>query len=345
MIVIRPIAKHDFEEYVALALVSQMNFFTLPKDRRLLEARFEKALHSFQTNISSPDREFYLFVAEDLDTKKMVGVAAICATSGGNEPLYFFRKEEETIESHLADVVKKIPILNPISYVRGPTEVASLFVLPEARGLGVGKLLSFARFLFIARFSERFTGTVSAELRGKIENGTSLFWDGVGRHFFNKSFKEVQDLMQYGRSFISHFVPKYPIYVDLLPKEIQELIGKVDTETMAAFSLLSRLGFAVSDEVDILDAGPKLKCAKENILAISKSRVVWVDKIEETIETKAPTIISNERLDMRACFADLRLLNGDKVAISREVASCLEVGVGDPVRTFDFAHHFKAVQP
>lgn len=335
MIIIRPIEKHDFEQYVSLAFLSHINFFTLPKDKSLLQTRFEKALHSFQGGITSPDREFYLFVAEDLTTNKILGVAAISATSGGSEPLYFFRKEELLVESHLDDVVKKIPILNPVNYVRGPSELASLFVLPESRGLGVGKLLSLARFLFVARFPERFTGTIIAELRGKMDNGSSLFWDNVGRHFFHKSFVEVQDMMQYGRSFITHFVPKYPIYIQLLPKEVQNVIGMVDAETLGAFTLLSRLGFQVSDEVDILDAGPKLRATKEKIVAVNKSCVVWVDKIEEAVDETSPVLVSNERLEMRACFASLHYVGQDKVTISRQVASSLEVGVGDPLRLFD----------
>lgn len=341
MILIRPIESHDFEAYAKLASEAHVNFFTLPKDRRLLEARFERALHSFQSGITTPGREFYLFVAEEIESRKVVGVSAISATTGGNEPLYFFRKEEIIVESHIDAVKKRIPILNPVSYVRGPSELASLFVTPEARGLGAGKLLSLARFLFVARHPERFTGTIIAELRGHLEKSNSRFWDGVGRHFFDMSFEDVQELMRYGRSFIDHFMPKYPIYVDLLPEDVRQLIGKVDVETMGAFKMLEKLGFEVSDEIDILDGGPKLKVFKENVRAVRESQVAYVAQICQTVAGTPTHLVSNERLDFRACLAAIIHPDPLKVTISRDTASALEIGVGDPIRLFDVMPHLQ----
>src|SRR5208282_1543998 len=109
MILIRPIAMRDLEEYVQLAFSSHINFSTLPKDRCLLVQRLEKTLESFHAHVTHPDSEFYLFVAEDMRTHKLLGVAGISATTGGNEPLYFFRKEVAQIGSQFDAVVKEIP--------------------------------------------------------------------------------------------------------------------------------------------------------------------------------------------------------------------------------------------
>lgn len=335
MIVIRPIGKDDFPGYIKLAFASHINFYTLPKSERLLEHRFERALQSFNDTSVAPERQFYLFVAEDTVSKNLLGVSAISALSGGNEPLYFFRLEYLPVISPLAPVVKKLPVLNPVSYAHGPSEVGSLFVDPASRGTGVGKLLSLSRFLFAARFQERFTGSFISELRGPIQDGSSLFWEAIGRHFFDVSFGEIQEMMNYGRSFIGHFLPQYPIYVDLLPQAVQEMIGKVDEETKPAFNLLSRLGFLPTGEIDVIDGGPKLIAKKEIIPPICASRVAVVGSIKDMPTNLPHYIISNERLDFRAVLAPLTWESNESVSLTPEAAAHLKVGVGDHIRAFN----------
>ncbi len=336
MILIRPIAKDDFDAYLKLSLDSHINFYTLPKSERLVEHLFEKALNSFSNPVIEPDQQFYLFVAEDTESKKLLGVSAISATSGGNtEPACFFRKEYITVESPLSQVVKKLPILNTVSYVRGPSEACSLFVDPSSRGSGVGKLLSLSRFLFAASFPERFTGSFISELRGKIEDGSSIFWEAIGRHFFDVSFSEIQEMLNYGHGFISHFLPEHPIYIDLLPKEIQDSIGTVDEETKAAFNMLVRLGFEMTDEIDVIDGGPKLQAKREAILPIIGSIKATVTKIEPIASSEHTYIVANENINFRAMFAPVIWESETSATISPEVAARLKIGLGDPLRAFD----------
>lgn len=335
MIVIRPIAKDDFPGYLKLAFHAHINFYTLPKSEKLLEHRFEKALHSFSEDHALPEKQFYLFVAEETATKQLLGVSALSATSGGSEPLFFFRKEHLTVQSPLAGVVTKLPILNPVSYLHGPSEVGSLFVDPASRGSGVGKLLSLSRFLFAARFPERFTGSFIAELRGPISNGSSLFWEAIGRHFFDVSFADVQEMMNYGRSFISHFLPEYPIYIDLLPQEVQDSIGQVDKETEPALALLERLGFHRTTEVDVIDGGPMLQAKKEAIVPIQKSVCAHVGKLDNIRPNEPHYLVANEALDFRACLAPIMWRSPTSIAISPEVAAHLKLALSDPVRIFD----------
>jgi arginine/ornithine N-succinyltransferase beta subunit len=54
-------------------------------------------------------------------------------------------------------------------------------------------------------------------------------------------------------------------------------------------------------------------------------------------------IVSNERLDFRATYAKVIPLEGNQVAISREVATALEVGVGDQMRIFDYQTHMSHI--
>lgn len=337
MIVIRPIAKRDLEAYITLSLGSQINMLSMPKDARLLEGRLNSSLSSFQTEVNVPDRENYLFVAIDSNTGSLVGVAGITATCGGNEPLYFFRIENIDVASDIDGVTKKIPVLNPVSYIRGPSEIGSLFVLPEARQMGIGKLLSFSRFLFVAAFSSRFTGSIITELRGKVDGESCPFWDMVGRKFFDKSVREVTEMLKFGRSFVGQFLPKYPIYINLLPYRAQEVIGQPDEQTKGAYSLLKRLGFEFSGDVDVVDGGPKLSCRKENIAAIKYSQRVMITDIHKNISSPSDFIIANELLDFRACYSSIRR-NGNAISILDQAAEALEVDVGDYIRILDLAH-------
>lgn len=284
MIVVRAIAEHDFEGFKRLAYASHINFYSLPKNDKLLQHIFEKSLASF----ASTKGKYYLFVAENMETGELLGVSALSAISGGNEPLFFFKKGYSNNQ----------PILTAVTYPEGPSEVCSLFVDKSARGTGVGKLLSLGRFLFAAKFPERFTDSFISELRGPLENGTSPFWELVGRKFFDQDFAKVQQMMSFGRSFIQDFLPKYPLYVNLLPQKAQDAIGKIDKDTEGAFSLLGRLGFTVTDEIDVIDAGPKLSAKAADITVIKNSKVIKEKKFAK------PCIISNDRLDFRAILSD-----------------------------------------
>jgi arginine N-succinyltransferase len=335
MIIFRPIAEGDLSSYIKLAFASHINFYTLPKSEKMLKEQFELALRSFTDGDPKPKDQYYLFVAEDLETKKLVGVSAISATSGDDGPQYFFRKEVIKNTSKINQVVKELPVLNPVSYLHGPSEVCSLFVDPASRGAGVGKLLSLARFVFVSRFPERFTGSFIAELRGKLVDGISPFWESVGQHFFHAAFEEVQEMLNYSRQFIAEFLPQYPLYIDLLPYSVQAVIGKVDVETEAAFSLLQRLGFELTQEIDVIDGGPKLIARKESIKPVIGAHTVQVQNIDVVAPTEHQYIIGNERLDFRAILAPLRRLSETHAQISPEVARILNIDVGDPIRIFN----------
>jgi arginine N-succinyltransferase len=134
-------------------------------------------------------------------------------------------------------------------------------------------------------------------------------------------------MMNFGRSFITHFLPQYPIYVDLLPFAAQEVIGKVDADTEAAHSMLLRLGFMMTDEIDVIDGGPKIAAQKKDIRVITHSRTVTIERIKE--------ISANERLDFRAILAPLIFLSEKSIELSEEACRELQVGPRDVVRIFD----------
>ncbi len=332
MIFLRPIKETDLEAFIALNKLSSIGMTSLPKDARLLEKKLYLSLDSFKKNVTNPENEFYLFALEDSQEHTIIGNSAIFATTGGGESLYFFQKETLHSPSTLDDVTKSLSLLTPISYIRGPSEICSLFLHPEKRKHGLGKLLSLARFHFIAAFPERFTNSVFTELRGVIENDKCLFWDGVGRHFFNVSFSKVIDLLKYGKSFITHFLPKYPIYTTFLPKEVQDVIGKTHSKTRAALVMLLQEGFEMTDEIDIFDGGPKLRALKNNIRTIYESKVFQIAAIQDDIEQNN-FLLSNEKINFRACIGSMVIKDETSAIITSETSESLQVGLGDSIRS------------
>lgn len=332
MIFLRPIRETDLDALVHLLGGAHLGITSLPKDRHILEQKIIRSISSFKKETHSPHDELYFFALEDSELQQVIGISAIEATTGGSDPLYFFRQEIIEIESPLPAVTKKINILSPVSYIRGPSEVCSLFLDPSKRGVGTGKLLSLGRFLFIAQFPERFTNSLVAELRGVIENDISPFWEGVGRHFFEVPLEEALELLKYGRSFIPHFLPKHPIYVPLLPDNVQNVIGKTHPHTKAALSLLLQQGFELTDEIDVFDGGPKLKAMKSDIRTVGGSLSCQIIEIKKSDLQGQEILLANERLDFRACLGMALLKEKAQVSITPEVAECLQVGLGDYLR-------------
>jgi arginine N-succinyltransferase len=331
-ILLRPIALADLKAYQVMTEEAPLGFNTMPKDKKLVKERIERSIASFNKAVKSPEMEMYLFVAVDQDSKEVLGISGIEATTGGETPLAFYRKEFIENNSSIEHMVLHIPILKPISYLQGPSKLCSLYVRPQFRTFGIGKLLSFARFLFIAGFSSRFTDTLFADLRGVIDKENNCpFWDGIGRHFFDLSFVNLHKLLEQDNSFIMQFLPQYPIYISLLPKEIQETIGTIDHLTQGAFNMLTEIGFGLTSEIDILDGGPKVSARKEDITVVKNSKLLPVIAVKETAGQQY--LISNERTDYRAKFCTL-IVTDEGVLIDSSTASALQVQIGDNVRVY-----------
>ena len=96
----------------------------------------------------------------------------------------------------------------------GPTEIGSLFLTENYRGKGRGRLLSLARFLFMAQHPLRFSQDVIAEMRGVVsDDGYCPFWEGIGRHFLKMDFSKADRLSTVDKSFIEDLMPQHPLFL------------------------------------------------------------------------------------------------------------------------------------
>jgi arginine N-succinyltransferase len=234
--------------------------------------------------------------------------------------------------------------------------VCSLFLSPRHRASGAGGLLSRSRFMFIAQFRERFPQRICAELRGHFDaQGTSPFWRAVGSHFYQIDFNAADYLSSHGRkSFLAELMPRFPVYVDLLPQEAQECVGLTHDDTLPARKMLEAEGLRYENHVDIFDAGPVLECHIADLRTVRESVVVPVeitgaarvaaDREGERERDRPRSLVSNTALgDFRVGMAP-GVVEAGVFRLSSEEAAALRVNAGDPVRVLSLAHALKQKQ-
>jgi arginine N-succinyltransferase len=340
MFIIRPITKEDTEEFIKMALQAK-GMTSLPKNPEILRQKIEDSQQAFSAKIDHPGNEKYLFVLENLITKKVGGVCGIDAKTGLDHPLYFYH-----IESFQdSPLLRPNPVMHVVERRNMPSEIRSLYLLNELRHEGVGRLLSLSRFLFIAAHRERFENTIFAEMRGYIdEHGNSPFWNGIGQHFFDMDLEKIQRLRDQGFIVTPEMLPNHPIYTSLLPIHVQESIGKVHDNTLPAFHMLLQEGFHTTNDIDVFDGGPRLEATTDEISKISKSILGTITDIDSVSVDSSRRIACNNRLDFRACFAHLTINDSKGITITQEVAHALQVQIGDPIRYIEIGSYSKEAQ-
>jgi len=331
MIIIRPVKQTDLDALLALASDAGYGLTTLPHDRELLRKKILKSERSFRDKGDCPAGEAFLFVAEDLETRRVVGTSGIVSKVGGFQPFYAYRLESSMHQSEIRGVHKEIQTLHLIAEHNGPSEIGSLFLAPDFRRDSNGRLLSLARFLFMAEYAACFDPVVVAELRGVIDaTGRSPFWDALGRHFFDVELPKADYLTMVDKRFIADLMPRHPIYTPLLPIEAQKVIGEVHQQTRPALKLLESEGFHFAKMVDIFDAGPVVTCRLQDIRATRESRDAIVTEIIEAEVESELFLIATTRPEFRACAGRLNLAYG--VGVPPEIATALGVVAGDRIR-------------
>jgi arginine N-succinyltransferase len=301
---IRPVQPADLDGLAGLALGIRDGLTTLPPDRDLLEHKIDESVRAFDKPVLRPAGEYYLFVLEDLESGEVIGTAGILARVGGFDPFYSYEIQRETFSHKPLDLHREVEVLHLKTNHKGPSEVCSLYLRRESRGSGRGRLLSLSRFLFMGLYPNRFDVDVLSEMRGYIDpTGRSPFWESVGRHFFQKDFTTADFLSGLGnKAFIEDLMPEYPIYVNLLPQDVQEVIGRVHPDTEPALRMLQDEGFSFADEVDIFDAGPLYRARLSQIRTIQASQLVRLNSVDALRDRSSDHMIAWGGTDFRCCL-------------------------------------------
>jgi len=329
----------DIDRLLEMSELVGSGMTSMPRDRDSWVEKISRSVDDFQLAEPRKNDDIYFMVMEDLSNARIVGCGAVYAGVGVRNPFYSYKLSTITSYSEKIDLTIHARMLNLVNDFNGKTEIGSLFLLPEYRIDGIGKFLSRSRFLLLADFPTRFSGIIFAEMRGWLDDdGNSPFWQHLGRKFFGISFAEA-DLLNAveGHQFISDLMPKYPVYLDLLPSEAQDAVGKEHADTGGALHILNKEGFGFSGYVDIFDAGPTIESTLDNIKTVSDSRKVSLAAIvdEAVLTAQQKFILSNCRLhNYRMIHAGVAFGQdeSEQITISKQSAAMLEVKPGDTIR-------------
>ncbi|HBV77475.1 MULTISPECIES: arginine N-succinyltransferase [Vibrio] len=343
MMIIRPVREDDRAAIVALASKTGVGFTSLPKNENRVKERIERMLKTWNKEASQAEQG-YLFVLEDTELNKVVGVSGVEVAIGLDEPWYNYRVGTLVHASKELSVYSRMPTLFLTNDHTGYSELCTLFLDSDYRHSQNGYLLSKARFLFMAAFQDCFSERLIAEMRGySDEQGRSPFWESLGRHFFSMDFAEADHLSGMGKkSFIAELMPKHPLYVDFLSEEARNVIGNVHPHTEPAAAILNSEGMKYEGCVDIFDAGPTLEAHVSDIRAVKESQTwhVLIDELandpaENHVDKKSDTavyILANENyLDFRAVLGRVSF-DKHSICISNDIAHALGVNHGDTIR-------------
>ncbi len=320
--ILRPVREEDSEALFHLVGSIGHGLTSLPNDPHFLSHRIDDSLRAFDPRIHKPGGEIYLFVLEEIDSGRIIGTSGILSRVGGFDPFYTYTMRESVHEYAPLQISRRLKSLHLTKSHKGPTEICSLFLDRRFRSGGLGRLLSLSRFCFMKAFPERFDNEVIAELRGYIgENNRSPFWEAVGVRFFEKDYYTADILSGLGeKAFIEALMPKFPIYINLLPEDAQAVIGKVHPHTEAARRILLNEGFRETDEVDIFDAGPLLKARRSDLASWKAARPVRLIPGDPDPSRAVTAIVTNKSLAFRALIARVEWTPENEVITSPHVA-------------------------
>jgi len=333
--VIRPIEYRDLDLLHQIAVESGPGFTSLPDNPDLLAEKIRVSVEALRNPDIRPGPETYLFVLEDPMTGEVAGTCGIAAAVGLDTPFYHYHLSTVVHSSRELGVYNEFKTLNLCNDYTGSSELCTLYLRPHYRQSGAGTLLSKCRFLFMAEHSRRFNERVIAEMRGFTDpQHTNPFWEGLGRHFFSMDYDKADYLTGAGNKvFIAELMPKHSIYIHLLPRNAQEIIGRVHPNTEAAHKMLEMEGFRFENYIDIFDAGPTLVARQQDIRAITHSRRLRISVQEQPEPEGAQRflIANTHTTGFRCTTARLKPIRS-QVVLSPALAHALNLRDGDQVR-------------
>jgi arginine N-succinyltransferase len=281
------------DEDQLLGVAHHLNSVNLPEDRGAIKSILDQALKSWTGQIKDPKRREYVFVLVDTQKDAIIGTSMVIAQLGRRDAPYIYvdvideERYSATLDKHFNHTTLNIGY----SY-NGPTEIGGLILAPDYRRVPerLGQFLSYVRFLFIKMNRDVFRDEILAELLPPLEpDGTSHLWDAVGRHFTGLTYQEADRLSKQNKEFIRALFPEHPIYASLLPKQAQEVVGKVGAQTRGVEKMLRRIGFRYAERVDPFDGGPHFTAPTDEITLVERTHKAKIDALvpPSTAESRA----------------------------------------------------------
>lgn len=339
MFVLRNVDEKDLDDLYELS--SKVFFINLPHDKKIIRHKIHQSMKTFSNPSHKLEENFYLFVLEDLEDNKVIGVSLIHAQHGTEkEPHFYLRvgsehKYSQTINTGFVHGTLKLGL-----DTNGPTEIGGLVIDPSYRGHKdkLGKQISFVRFLYMSMYKERFKPIIHSELMPPLdEHGNSPLWEAIGRRFMNMNYSEADKLSRSNKEFILSLYPSDNIYMSLLPYEARNAIGKVGPDTLPVKKMLEKIGFRYTSEVDPFDGGPHYRAYLEQITPIKKAFFGTL-KVKEAIPSDSPEylISISSKHSLFKAFKTKCLINGETLYISQKDCKQLDLDNANKVNAIPF---------
>lgn len=330
---IRPARADDVDALLDLAEQTGGGFTNLPPNRDSLAKRIQWSTGSFARAGGLPDNELYLLLMEEAATGRIGGSAMVFSRVGAEWPFYSYKIA--TVNQTSKELGRNITMemLYLVNDFNGAAEVGGLFLLPELRAEGLGRLLARSRYLFMARHRERFPARVIAELRGWLDGGGgSPFWDGLGRAFFEMPFQDADRFNAvHGNQFIADLMPRHPIYTALLPAAARRVIGKPHDSGVPAMKMLEKEGFAFEGYVDIFDGGPTVAAQIDQVRTVRDCRALTVaDLAAAPGDARASLLAKGQLGGFRAWRSDA-VPAMERLSLTAAEAALHDIKIGDTI--------------
>jgi arginine N-succinyltransferase len=329
---IRAAQKSDLRSFYNLAKLTGGGFTNLPAEKSTLEAKLERSATGFAREGDTPGDDLYVFVLENVDTRKIIGTCQVFGAVGAESPFYSYLISTLTQKSAELGQTFRNQTLTLTTDLEGASEVGGLFLHPQERAGGFGMLLARSRYLFIKAHRGRFGEVTLAELRGVMdESGNAPFWDALGGRFFGMTFPQADEFNAvHGTQFIADLFPKSPIYVSMLPEPARAVIGQPHPTGRAALKMLEAEGFVWDSYVDVFDGGPTVTARTDDIRTVRQSREAILAGGD--VEHGTTHLIASGRLaDFVACYGMVEDMADGTVAIDAKARAMLGASAGATV--------------
>lgn len=335
---VRPARAADLPALMDLARLTGGGFTNLPADAAALAERLAWSDASFVRIEAAPDDELYILLLEQTATGRIGGCGMVFSRIGARWPFYSYKIGVLSQTSKALERTFSLPFLNLVTDHDGASEVGGLFLHPDLRTGGLGRLLARSRYLFVAQHRARFGDKMLAELRGVLdEEGNSPFWDALGAKFFGMSFPDA-DVFNgvHGSQFIADLMPKHPIYTALLPEAARAVIGQPHAKGRAALAMLEAEGFHYDNYVDIFDGGPTVTARTDQLRTVRDSTAAQVARLCSSGEDFVRSLVaSGQLIDFRVWIGHVGA-EIEGCALPAGEAAAMGVHIGDEVRHVGF---------
>jgi len=200
------------------------------------------------------------FVLEDMERGAVVGFIMLRPAASRLQPLHSFRRGAQAHASYDGNTYAMKQTLTLSTDLVDCALLGMPLLLPGAPPGSDLRLVEGA-LAHAMEFSHRFPPALITRLPGRRRSdGGAPFWDGLGRHFVRAKHVPRLDgsgvpMQDYG---IAELMPRWPIYVDLLPAELRAATGQLASTAEPVHRLLLQHGFMATEHVDVIDGGPWL---------------------------------------------------------------------------------------